>query len=60
MFGEVRDILSANKKSVTGVTKSVTLFLTESLVWSGFDSAELICNGCNTFFQKLSTEAKGV
>ena len=47
MFGELRDILSVNKKSVTGVTKSVTLFLTESLVWSGFDSAELICNGCN-------------
>ena len=38
MFGELRDILSVNKKSVTGVTKSVTLFLTESLVWSGFDS----------------------
>ena len=39
MFGELRDILSANKKSVTGVTKSVTLFLTESLVWSGFGGA---------------------
>lgn len=39
MFGELRDILNANKKSVTGVTKSVTLFLTESLVWSGFGGA---------------------
>lgn len=58
MFGEVRDILSANKKSVTGVTKSVTLFLTESLVWSGFDSAELICNGCNTFFKNFLLERR--